>query len=117
MRLVEVYQNSNDFNRVIPTSMSQVDQVKCHLSKGISSEDAAHYVLPLINSPTIEQSIQDCECDDVAEAIYNAINLEYPMIARLMRPSDPSLRDENIDGTLSALGHKDELPTIIDRMQ
>ena len=77
----------------------------------MTPEEAKTYVLPIFNTPNLEQLLDSlCKDDplsDARPAIVDYIKAEHPELAsRFMTLG--MLRDENIEGSLSPLGHKDE---------
>lgn len=94
---------------VIPMDMREIKELRHILGKNMTAEEAISKVLPLISSPNIIDAINNSINDNVSPEVFGAIDLEFPMITQRMKKL-PMLRDENIEGTLSTLGHKDERP-------
>lgn len=77
----------------------------------LTPEEALVRVLPIINTPLLKQTLKSLNSNDhLCDArphIVDYLKAEYPQIADCFVKLD-MLRSDNIEGTLSPLGHKDE---------
>jgi hypothetical protein len=77
----------------------------------LTPEEAMTYVLPIINTPLLKQTLKSLNMNnhlcDARPHIVDYLKAEYPQIVDCFVKLD-MLRSDNIEGTLSPLGHKDE---------
>jgi len=77
----------------------------------LTPEEAQAYILPIFDTPNLKTLLKSLNRDDhlcdVRPHVVDYLKVEYPQFAERFINLD-MLRDDNIEGTLSPLGHKDE---------
>jgi len=71
---------------------------------------AKDQILPMLNTPLFNDlliSLEKLESGDIRPEIVDYLDAEYPQISNDFRDF-PMKREDNLEGTLSPLGHKDE---------
>lgn len=74
-----------------------------HAAKTLDCLIGTSELQSMLNDMASEDPTQDCR-----DAVQEYLSVAYPEIDNYMRGDDDMLRDDNIEGTLSPLGHKDE---------
>jgi hypothetical protein len=103
MRISELLEQS-----MVYPSNKGIAKLKTMLSSPILAKDAHEKILTIISSPTLIQTLDDArETDpnsDIRGKLVNHIKLEFPYIGYDDIEKD-MLRDGNLEGTMSPLGH------------
>lgn len=97
----------------LPQDKSEMGALSDALQKPIIAKDAEQIFRPLIWTSNLKvllnQLRNEDEKQDVRAPVYQYLETEYPQIAQKFTQFESS-RDFNLEGTLSPLGHKDEVP-------
>lgn len=88
-----------------------IKELKRIFNHPINPEEAMHYILPIFSTPLLKQTIKTLRREehlcDTRPHIVDYMKAEYPLLVDHFKDLE-MLRDDNIEGTLSPLGHKDE---------
>ena len=112
MNIREIFTVINEGVWALPDSDKKLKALYNLIQRPILAKHAAKTFNHIIGTDALRDLLttmaeEDPEAD-VRGAVFEYLQTAYPEIYHFLKNDDSMLRDENIEGTLSPLGHKDE---------